>query len=86
LATVTAELRTWFDAEPWRTSRELFERLQAANPGTFPDGQLRTLQPRVKDWRRETTHGMVFDAVATSPPIAMLEATPAPHAATGSAD
>jgi hypothetical protein len=21
LATVTAELRTWFDAEPWRTSR-----------------------------------------------------------------
>jgi len=86
LATVTAELRTWFDAEPWRTSRDLFERLQAAHPGTFPDGQLRTLQRRVKDWRREKTHEMVFGAVATSQPTAMLEATGAPRAATGSSD
>jgi hypothetical protein len=33
LAMVTADLRAWFDAEPWRTSRELFERLQTAHPG-----------------------------------------------------
>jgi hypothetical protein len=72
LATVTAELRTW------RTSRELFERLQTAHPGTFPDGQLRTLQRRVKDWHREKTHEMVFSAVATSQPTAMLEATGSP--------
>jgi hypothetical protein len=84
LATVTAELRAWFDAEPWRTSRQLFERLQTAHPGEFPNGQLRTLQRRVKDWRREKTHEMVFGAVATSQP--MLEATGAPHAATGSPD
>ena len=43
----------WFEAEPWRTSRELFERLQQAEPGLFPDGQLRTLQRRVKAWRSE---------------------------------
>ena len=83
---MTAELRTWLDAEPWRTSRQLFERLQTAHPGAFPDGQLRTLQRRVKDWRREKTHEMVFGAVATRKPTAMLEATGAPHAATGSSD
>ena len=51
-ARVTELLREWFEAEPWRTSRELFERLQE-QPGVFPDGQLRTLQRRVKEWRRE---------------------------------
>ncbi len=86
LATVTAELRAWFDAEPWRTSRELFERLQMAHPGKFPDGQLRTLQRRVKDWRRERSHEMVFGAAATSQPTAVHEATGAPRAATGAAD
>ena len=34
-------LRQWFDAEPERTGRELFERLQAEHPGVYPDGQLR---------------------------------------------
>src|SRR5438477_7539647 len=49
----TAELRGWFEAEPWHTSRELLERLQAERPGVYPDGQLRTLQRRLKEWRRE---------------------------------
>ena len=61
-AAVTAELHAWFEAEPWRTSRELFERLQAEYPGAYPDGRLRTLQRRVKDWRREMTRRMVFGA------------------------
>src|SRR5262249_18361765 len=43
-AAVTTELRGWFEAEPWHTSRELWERLQAQCPGVYPDGQLRTLQ------------------------------------------
>jgi hypothetical protein len=62
--TVTALMRQWFEAEPWRTSRELFERLQSEQPGAFPDGQLRTLQRRLKDWRREKAHEMVFGAGA----------------------
>jgi hypothetical protein len=64
-ATVTALVREWFEVEPWRTSRELFERLQDRQPGIFPDGQLRTLQRRLKEWRRERAHKMVFgtDAV-----------------------
>jgi hypothetical protein len=37
-AAVDAQLRAWFEAEPWRTSRELFERLQAERPGVHPAG------------------------------------------------
>jgi hypothetical protein len=53
-------LRQWFDAEPERTGRELFERLQAEHPGVYPDGQLRTLQHRLKGWRREAARRLVF--------------------------
>ena len=59
-ARVTELLREWFEAEPWQTSRELFERLQDVHPGLFPDGQLRTLQRRVKAWRHALAHKMVF--------------------------
>ncbi len=62
--TVTARVRAWFEAEPWRTARELFERLQEEQPGAFPDGQRRTLQRRLKQWRREMAHKMVFGAAA----------------------
>jgi hypothetical protein len=75
-AAVTVELREWFEAEPWRTSRELLERLQREQPGVYPDGQLRTLQRRVKAWRRELVHGMIF-------PAARGEATGTMAAATG---
>src|ERR1700687_2817494 len=57
---VTTRLREWFEAEPWRTSRELFERLQAEYPGVCPDGQLRTCQRRLKEWRREAALQLVF--------------------------
>ena len=60
LADVTDRLRDWFDAEPWRTSRQLLERLQAEYPGRYPDKLLRTLQRRVKVWRRERVHDLVF--------------------------
>ena len=61
-AAVTEQMHDWFKAEPWRTSRELFERLQAEQPGVFPDGQLRTLQRRLKGWRRDVAHILVFGA------------------------
>ena len=57
---VTTQMREWFEAEPWRTSRELLERLQAEHPGIYPDGQLRTVQRRLKVWRREVAHTLVF--------------------------
>ena len=42
----------WLEAEPDRTAKELFDRLRREHPGAFVPGQLRTLQRRVKDWRR----------------------------------
>jgi hypothetical protein len=60
LAEVTTLMREWFEAEPWKTSRELLERLQAEQPGDYPHGLLRTLQRRLKVWRGEAAHKMVF--------------------------
>ena len=57
-------MREWFEAEPWRTSRELFKRLQNEQPGCFPPGQIRTLQRRLKGWRSEVAHKLVFGAAA----------------------
>ena len=62
--TVAAQMREWFEAEPWRTARELLERLQGEHPGVYPDGQLRTLQRRLKGWRREVAHTLVFGPAA----------------------
>jgi len=63
-------LRQWFDAEPERTGRELFERLQAEHPGVYPDGQLRTLQRRLKGWRREAARRLVFATSTVKPGFA----------------
>jgi hypothetical protein len=68
-AAITTELRGWFEAEPWRTSRELLERLQAEHPDVYPDGQLRTLQRRLKEWRREAAHRMVFGTITANPGV-----------------
>jgi hypothetical protein len=69
-AAVTTELRRWFEAEPWHTSRELLERLQAQYPGVYPEGQLRTLQRRLKEWRREAAHRMVFGTMTADSGVA----------------
>ena len=66
--TVSAQLRAWFEAEPNRTGRELFERLQAQYPGAYPDGQLRTFQRRLKIWRREMAHKLVFGSERAGEP------------------
>ena len=73
---VTAVVREWFEAEPWRTSRELFERLQEEQPGVFPDGQLRTLQRRLKGWRREQAHKLVFGAAVVEETLADSSSPP----------
>jgi hypothetical protein len=53
LVAVTAQLHDWFEAEPWRTARELLDRLQDEQPGDYAVGLLRTLQRRLKNWRRD---------------------------------
>ena len=69
LVAVTAQLQTWFEAEPWRTARELLEKLQAEQPGNYPDGLLRTLQRRLKIWRADRAHEMVFGSRDQDAPV-----------------
>jgi hypothetical protein len=73
---VTAMVREWFEAEPWRTSRELFERLQGERPGVFPDGQLRTLQRRMKEWRRARARELVFGAAVAEEALDEVSSSP----------
>jgi hypothetical protein len=68
LLAVTGELRQWFAVEPWRSGHELLQKLQAAHPGLYPDGLLRTVQRRVKIWRAERAHEMVFGALSDASP------------------
>ncbi|MDX2091534.1 MAG: hypothetical protein SFX73_26980 [Kofleriaceae bacterium] len=51
----------WLEAEPDRTAKELLGRL-----GDFPQDKLRTLQRRVKEWRRQAARRLVFAEPGTS--------------------
>ena len=59
-AEVWAEVLVWLEGEPGSTAKELFCRLQVRYPGTFQDGQLRTLQRRVKAWRHQAALRLVL--------------------------
>ena len=50
----------WLEIDPDATGKDLFERLQCEYPGRFPDGQLRTLQRRLKEWRNRMAHRLAF--------------------------
>ena len=57
---VWPELLVWLQGEPEATPKSLFQRLQATYPDQFPDGQLRTLQRRIRDWRQMMARKLVF--------------------------
>jgi len=50
-AEVWAEFEGKLELNPGLEAKTLFEDLQRRDPGRFADGQLRTLQRRVKEWR-----------------------------------
>lgn len=52
-ADVWGQMQLLLDIDPSRTVKDLFLELQQRYPGKFSDGQLRTLQRRVKQRRRE---------------------------------
>ncbi len=60
LVEVTGQLKQWFEEEPWRSGRDLLDKLQAEYPGDYPDGLLRTVQRRLKVWRSEKACALVF--------------------------
>jgi len=50
----------WLQQSPETTAKELFERLQHEHPQRFRDGQLRTLQRRVRQWREIMARELVL--------------------------
>lgn len=54
------QILTWLEERPDQTGKELFARLRHERPGTYSDGQLRTLQRRLKDWRMQAARRLVF--------------------------
>ena len=67
LVKVAERPHAWFEAEPWHAGRQLLKRLQAAHPGEYPGGLLRTVQRRVKVWRKEKATAMVFGELGEMP-------------------
>jgi hypothetical protein len=57
---VWPDILQWLQKEPDNTAKELFQRLQNDYPGRFPDGQLRTLQRRIRDWRHVMARKLVY--------------------------
>ena len=51
----------WLEQEPDATANELFLRLHQEHPGKFPDGLLRTLQQRVRQWRHIMAKNLVYN-------------------------
>jgi hypothetical protein len=64
---VAASLRTWFDEKPTLKATDLLAKLQAEFPGCYPDRLRRTLQRRVRAWRQEIAHLLVFGATPDGP-------------------
>ena len=50
----------WLQSEPETTAKTLLERLEQKYPSQFLEGQLRTLQRRVREWRRVMARELVF--------------------------
>jgi hypothetical protein len=74
LIEVTEQLKRWFEEEPWRTGRELLEKLQAERPDDYPDGLLRTVQRRLKIWRSELACALVFTGSSIAAPVTIGQA------------
>jgi hypothetical protein len=56
---VWPEILLWLQDNPDASAKSLLERLDQKYPGQFPAGQLRTLQRRVRDWRRVMARNLV---------------------------
>jgi len=62
----------WLQREPDATAKALFYRLQQKYPGRFPDGQLRTLQRRVREWRKIMARKLVYTCMNERAEIAKI--------------
>src|ERR1035437_5309665 len=59
-AEVWPVLLGWLEEKPDLEAKQMLNRLQASGYGNFPDGQLRTLQRRVRVWRTQIVQQLVY--------------------------
>jgi hypothetical protein len=52
----------WLEERPDMEAKEMLKRLQSSGYGNYGDGQLRTLQRRVRVWRTRIARELVFGA------------------------
>jgi len=53
----------WLQQEPDATAKLLLQRLQSHYPGQFPERQLRTLQRRVREWRKIMARKLIYTSL-----------------------
>ena len=62
LEAVSDVLKGRSDADPGVTGRQLLDGLQVMHPDDYPDSLIRTVQRRLKAWRRERAKSLVLGA------------------------
>jgi hypothetical protein len=59
-ADVWPKILLWLQENPEATAKSLWQRLQSDYPERFPEGQLRTLQRRLRSWRHVMARKLVY--------------------------
>jgi len=62
-AAVWPVLLGWLEEKPDLEAKAMLQRLQTSGFGEFPDGQLRTLQRRVKNWRKQIVQQLIYGVI-----------------------
>jgi hypothetical protein len=60
---VWSEVLGWLQESPYKTAKSHFDRLRKEHPGRFVDGQLRSLQRRVREWRQVMASKLVYSCL-----------------------
>lgn len=65
---VWSDVLLWLQQEPDATAKELFVKLQALYPGQWSNGQLRTLQRRIREWRAIMARELIYASLEQNEP------------------
>ena len=68
---VWPQVLLWLQEEPDATAKDLFERLRTLHSDRFGDGQLCTLQRRVRQWRHVMAKQLVYGCLEDNEPWVM---------------
>jgi Integrase core domain len=82
-AEVWPVLLGWLEERPDIEAKEMLKRLQASGYGSYSDGQLRTLQRRVREWRTRMARELIYgpDSTHNGTVAGAIETFPSSNAA-----